>query len=584
MRVLLLHPEDSPRRGPWSRQRWDLVVDLGRSSEFSATAWTEQTGCSVARSDTYRNGVEDLKLVREMLAAGRGRLLDEEGIDWWNLTALLIAAQVETMLTLRRVAAQIGSKADLWATRAGWPCGLFASLLGREIPSFSGSVVDRITRRGAHYSDLWRRFSAAQIKEIVLDKYDPGYQLRSRFARHERVATEPVILVPSAYENVSRMAASYARLLPDQDFLLIATRQSGKQFDPPLNMRLGDLPSYATTASAQRENEAILEAWTRLKLELCALPEYEVLSHAGVLEDFPNWFRSGLRVRDAWREVLDRETVCGVLCGDDSNIYTRLPVLLAARRKIPTVDFHHGAMDGRYLLKDLPSDVYLAKNAMECDYLLRVCGLPSSKVMIGAPRPAFMVSPRDHRALQKSSLIFFSEPYENAGMRVEEVYREILPALCRLARQNGRSLILKLHPFESLRDRKQVVQVLLPKEDLRLVTVLDGPLSESLLSSAWFGLTVESTTVLDCLSYGVPCFLVGWLTLSPYGYAQQYARFGVGKVLGGVDEIKQIPTRLAKFVDQEGKNQSFSEIASPEMLRSLLAGGVPRPMAARQVS
>src|SRR3974390_1342513 len=35
MRVLLLHPDDSPRQGPWSRQRWDLIVDLGKSSTFS---------------------------------------------------------------------------------------------------------------------------------------------------------------------------------------------------------------------------------------------------------------------------------------------------------------------------------------------------------------------------------------------------------------------------------------------------------------------------------------------------------------------------------------------------------------------
>src|SRR5579864_6679284 len=113
MRVLVLHPEDSPRRGPWCGQRWDLVVDLGRSSEFSAASWTDQVGCPTLRSDSFRDGIESLKLVREILSAGERRLLDEEGIDWWNLTSLLIAPGVETMLTLTRVAAQIGSKSDL---------------------------------------------------------------------------------------------------------------------------------------------------------------------------------------------------------------------------------------------------------------------------------------------------------------------------------------------------------------------------------------------------------------------------------------------------------------------------------------
>ena len=63
-------------------------------------------------------------------------------------------------------------------------------------------------------------------------------------------------------------------------------------------------------------------------------PELRVLVQAGVLDPFPGWIRDGLSARDAWREVLEREPVGGVLCGDDSNLYTRLPVLLAVRRKI----------------------------------------------------------------------------------------------------------------------------------------------------------------------------------------------------------------------------------------------------------
>lgn len=589
MRVLLLHPDDSPRRGPWSEQHWDLIVDLGKSSEFSAAEWTEQFGCPILRSDSFRDGVTDQKLVRETLSAGQGRLVDEEGIDWWNLTALLITSQVEAMLTLRRVAAQVGSKPDLWATRAGWPGNALAFLLGCEIQTFSGNVLTRIARRVAHYGGLFHRFSAAQIQEIFLDKYDPGYEWRSRFASkrrasHKQDAVEPLILVPSAYGNVSRMAASYARLLPDQPFLLVATRQSGKQFEAPRNLRLHDLASYAMNTSTRNESAAILEEWGRLKLELCAMPEFEVLSRTGTFDAFPNWFRSGLRVRNAWREVLEREPVCSVLCGDDSNIYTRLPVLLAARRKIPTVDFHHGAMDGRHLLKDLASDMYLAKNAMERDYLLRVCGLPSQKVIIGAPSSTYTASAGNRRLGQTSSVIFFSEPYENVGMRAEEVYREILPSLCRVARENGCSLIIKLHPFESLSHRKRMVQDLLPEQDARLVTVLDGPLSEQLLSSAWFGLTVESTTVMDCLRYGVPCFRVGWLTLSPFEYAQQYTRFGAGDVLRSANEIAHIPVRLANLPPQETKQQSLWKTADAEMLRQWLAVGSPRQSVARQVS
>ena len=73
------------------------------------------------------------------------------------------------------------------------------------------------------------------------------------------------------------------------------------------------------------------------------------------------------------------------MCGDDSNIYTRLPVLLARQQGIPTLDFHHGALDGRFLMKELPSDLYLAKGEMERDYLVRLCRLPAERVIVAGP-------------------------------------------------------------------------------------------------------------------------------------------------------------------------------------------------------
>ena len=581
MRVLVVDPEDSPRRGPWCRQHWDLVIDLGRSSRFSADLWSRQMGCSIVRSDLFRDGVEDLKSVRQMLAHGRRRLIDNEGIDWWALTSLLIAPQFEGALILKRVAQGIEPAAEIWATRTSWQTAMLSFYLERELLTFSANALFRAARSIGRYAKIGRRFSRSEIKEIILDKYDPGYKWRGRFSLDQnRTQNVPVVLIPSAYENSSRISADYAGMLPDQQFLLVATRQGAKRFEAPPNLQVQDLWNYAKTYSSALEINQILREWTRLRAELCEIAEFEALSRAGVFHHFPGWFKNGIRVRDAWREALEREPVCGVLCGDDSNIYTRLPVLLAAQRKIPTVDFHHGAMDGRYLLKDLPCDIYLAKNAMERDYLLRVCGLPAEKVCIAAPAPLYSASRDTH--LSKTSIIFFSEPYENAGMRAEEVYREVLPALSRLAREYALTLVVKLHPFESIKERKRLVKRLLPAQELKFVSVIDGPLSHGALSSAWFGITVESTTVLDCVNHGVPCFLMGWLTLSPYGYAQQYECFGVGHVLQSADEIAQIPVYADNFIF--GQRPGGWEKAHPETLRHWLGGGSTVQTAERNVS
>ena len=387
MRVLLLQPEDSPERGPWSRQHWDLIVDLGKSSPFSEERWVRCCGCPVLRADSFRHGIADAKHVREMFSAGRGQLIDEEGIDWWDLMSLLVAPYALTLPALLSVSKEISPSADLWATRPGGVAGVVALVLRSSLQTFEPSGLARSAARAMHYAGLLRRFSAAQFAEIFLDKYDSGYRWRSRVASRQRHCAEPVVLLPSAYANVSRMAADYARLLPAKPFLMVATRCSARQFVAPANVQVRDLAAYAKADLADAEIASLTERWTKLRADLCESPELRVLVQAGLLDSFPDWIRNGVSARDAWREVLEREPVDGVLCGDDSNLYTRLPVMLAVRRKIKTVDFHHGAFDGRYALKDLPCDLYLAKNEMERDYLLRVCGLPAEKVVIGAPGP-----------------------------------------------------------------------------------------------------------------------------------------------------------------------------------------------------
>jgi hypothetical protein len=580
MRVLLLHSEDSPLLGPWTRQSWDLIVDLGKSSQFSETRWAQACGCAVMRADSFRQGIEDVKQVRAILSAGRGGLIDNEGIDWWDLASLPLVPEILTGIALRRLVTEISPSAEFWATRPGWPGRALGALLGCEVRSFEGDRLAGSVARFLHYRELARRFSAAQIKEIFLDKYDSGYRWRTLLTSRPKTCEVPVVLLPSAYKNVSRMAAAYAQLLPQQPFLMVATRQNAKEFAPAANIQIRDLAAYADGRTPDAEIESLTAKWFELKADFRSSPELQVLIQSGVLESFPQWLRDGLCAREAWGTVIDREPVQAVLCGDDSNRYTRLPVLLAAKRKIPTVDFHHGAFDGRYLLKDLPCDLYLAKNEMERDYLTRVCGLAEDRMVLGAPLTA---SAKETSREEKTAAVFFSEPYESAGMRGEEVYAEVLPALCRIAREGGRSVIVKLHPFESRSQRSRMLAEILAPEDQKLVTVLDGPLTSELLSRVWFGMTVESTAVVDCLHAGVECFLCGWLRLSPFGYVQQYARFGVGAILQSVEQFCEIPQRLAVF-HTRATTPRLSDTVDPATLQRWLTTGIQEPSGVRSAS
>src|ERR1700683_148845 len=156
MRVLLLHPNDSPRRGPWASQCWDLVVDLAKSAQFSADVWQEQMHCSVLRSESFREGAEDVEAVRKAISSGKNYLLDEEGIDWWELISLQFVPDLLTLLPLGRLAVEIGSSDELWATREGWPVSALAILLDRPIRSFESSALGRPAARVRHYAGLSR--------------------------------------------------------------------------------------------------------------------------------------------------------------------------------------------------------------------------------------------------------------------------------------------------------------------------------------------------------------------------------------------------------------------------------------------
>ncbi len=337
--------------------------------------------------------------------------------------------------------------------------------------------------------------------------------------------------MPSAYTNVSRMSVAYASMLPEQSFLVVATRRSGTHFDSLPNVACASLAAYASGPEPQTEYPEILGKWKNLKQRLALVPEMDLLLRAGLLEKFPNHFRDGLAVRNAWRSLLSQEQIVTVMCGDDSNPYTRLPVLLARQKGIPTLDFHHGALDGRFLMKELPSDLYLAKGEMERDYLLRICGLPPERVAVAGPARSRTIPTQERAQDEKSQILFFSEPYESAGWRAEEIYREILPPLARLAHESGCKLVVKLHPFESR---------------------------------------------------GVPCFLCEWLTSSPYGYTSQYARFGVGRILQSREELNEIPRVMTELALPLSPDCLLKPM-NPEWLRQIIAGAASRKETVRTI-
>jgi len=571
MKILLIHSEDDPEKGPWADLAWDRIVDLGLGGVNGYERWTRRFRCPVTTLDPLRNRFDDFRRIRALLGQGCGRLIDEYGLDWWEILSMLLHGDLETLIVLQRFAQTVGSDDEVYVSRPGLQASLLQCLLGNRANVFPLRCGAQKGGLG-HYVRVSQKLSASQMIDVFWDKYDAGYQFRGRLVGRRAPSSRPVVLLPTAYVNVSRTGIACANTFPEENFLLVATRRSGWAQDPPKNVAARWLSAYASVRDRSAENAEGERRWRPLRKELQGTTEFEILNTLGHLDSFPRWFRHGLEVRDAWRNVLDTEPVQAVLCADDSNPYTRLPMLLAQARGLPNIACHHGALDGRAVFKRSYGDVIWAKGKMEEDYLVRRCGVPPERVEIAAP-----ALPANWNAWRRSNLhepqpylLFISEAYDVAGGRAEEFYRDVLPPLADLALATGRKLIVKLHPAESERDRAGMVARILSAEQNGATRIVSGPLTEDLLRKAWFGITILSTVAMECAIRGIPCFLCKWLEFSPYGYVDQFIRFGVGISLNDPSELKRIPEYLQQTPAHAEVSKNCWQPASAGRLRELL--------------
>ena len=174
------------------------------------------------------------------------------------------------------------------------------------------------------------------------------------------------------------------------------------------------------------------------------------------------------------------------------------------------------------------------------------------------------------RSREADWIVFFSEQYEISSARTQTLYSELLPELCWLARQNNRKVIVKLHPFESLRMRKAIIDRVVPAEQRGLIEMRAGPMTPDLFERAWFSITVESSVAVESTSNGVPCFLCGWFDVSWYDYVKQYAKYDAGHLLDSPESVRQIPQRLDGIKITDATRQALHTFISPDELDSIL--------------
>lgn len=569
MKILLLHPKDRVEGGPWHHTRWDWIVDLGWAGHRAYSEREDRLSCKAFSIRNVPDHQLHLSHLRDSWEPGLGKLVDEEGVDWWDVFFPSSYDRIEEILLASALAGQIPADAEIVATRRHSQVRTLSKLLRRQIKTLTSEGGGFLSR----YAKAAATFRPLQIVEIALDKWDSDYRLRRRIRTAPTKLTEPTILLPSSYVNVSRAQVDYARMLPRQEFLLVATRRNGGLLDLPANVELRSLTSYAPTpflAATEVEYTRLVEQWRKFQIELRnASSVLNLANELGVFDGFPVFLQKGLRIRDAWRAVLSREPIQSVLAGDENNALTRLPTLLARAKGIHTVVCEHGALNVGFALRPAVSAICLARGEMCRDYWTEFCGVRHSRMLVGsaAPPPALRTS--GHKL---DWIVFFSEPYELNSGRTEDFYKELLPRLASLARKTNRAVVIKLHPFESLRERTRLVKKVLPPDLQPLVELREGPLTSDLFARAWCTLTLESSVAVESTLKGVPCFLCSWFDGAWYEYGAQFAKFSAGRALKSPDEISSIPSLLEGFEITPAQQQRLSTQIRPDQLQAALSG------------
>jgi hypothetical protein len=583
MKILLVHPDDSVEVGPWAGTRWDLAVDLGWSGRDAYSGQTERLGFRVFSIYELLDHKQHRRRLRELLDLGLDQLVDAESVDWWDAFSGYSCWQLHQLLLFAALAEQIPAQAQIFATRPHSGVRALSLLLNLEIKCFlaghrAGDGPIGFRARLLRYSKAAFTFRPSQLTEIAFDKWDIDYRLRRHFARLPKTLTAPAILLPSGYVNVSRAQVAYARMLPHQRFLLVVTRRNGRLPQLPPNVELRWLASYAPRIlpSTDEERARLLARWQEVRDDLFETnPFLRLANKLNLFDGFASFLKGGLRVRDAWREVFARERITTVLSADENNPYTRLPIWLGKSRNMRTIFCDHGALNLGLGFRRPVSDTYLVKGDMARDYCVEWCGLSEEQIVVGGPAET-------HSPLLSSNgtkgdwIVFYSEPYELFSGRTQALYAEVLPQLCLLAKRMNRKVIIKLHPFESLRVRTAIVDRVLSAEQQSLVEIRQGSMTPDLFARAWCSLTVESSVAVESTINGVPCFLCSWFDTSWYDYGKQYAKYSAGYPLNSPQQIREIPQLLEQFQITEAIRQSLQSSLSPEDLELIVSGKRPK--------
>ena len=153
-------------------------------------------------STSLAEGVEDIHHLRELLQLGMGHVVDGWGIDWWDVLFLMIESELRQFMLMSRLAGELRVRLRT-LRQPRHAAGFRAAGIERSPASHLARNFRPVIHWARHYRDVLSQLDSAQITQAFQDRFDREHRVRRRFAKVRRASRHPVVLLPSAYVNVS---------------------------------------------------------------------------------------------------------------------------------------------------------------------------------------------------------------------------------------------------------------------------------------------------------------------------------------------------------------------------------------------
>lgn len=243
---------------------------------------------------------------------------------------------------------------------------------------------------------------------------------------------------------------------------------------------------------------------------------------------------------------------------------------LATQQGIPTVCLQHGILGDYYQYCSQPCDALLVRGPFWRQFVVEE--MRNKTYVLNSTSS---VPHTANSGVQRSSILFVTSIEAALPTTHSNETFELIRILLECAHQEGRGLIVRVHPRESVEYYKNVTEKAMRSLSLSVpVEFSKGPGLEGALERSAVAVMYSSTVFLDCLRFEVPVVSLDWIDFSYKNLLQKHEVFHFARNLKHLRELvlKAVRGELTPKSD----SQEFLADTRPEELKRFFEAAILR--------